>query len=433
MKFSDHRARIAVLTVASGFIIATSVAVASINVGQASRVRPDAKQTCKSNSPCLWYMNDGSGDGIVGGAASSGAGVLGTNSDTSKNGNGAGVYGESEVQVGVSGSSQDLDGVYGSSRDLDGVFGTAAGNGAGIYGVDTDKSKSGNGAGVAGESEVQTGVYGSSGTGDGVYGTTAGAGNFAGVYGTTTVGTSDTGAAVQGDGGHRAGIVGFSDDVNAGYFSSSGTFSALYGTANNSSGLSAYNDNPTYGAVYGEADNATGSSLYVNNHVTGLGFFVDYTGSGYFSGQVEATNFVKDLHTRGGGPVKSYEASSTEDTIEDTGSGSLVRGRGIVRFDANFVRAIDSSRGYRVLITPDGDNRGLFVSNKGSAGFAVREAQGGRSTLAFDYRVVAYPIGGDAARLPPATVGHPPHAPPRLQGAMVERPQLAPLASRPRP
>jgi hypothetical protein len=89
------------------------------------------------------------------------------------------------------------------------------------------------------------------------------------------------------------------------------------------------------------------------------------------------------------------------------------------------VRAIDSSRGYRVLITPDGDNRGLFVSNKGSAGFAVREAQGGRSTLAFDYRVVAYPIGGDAARLPPATVVHAPHAPPRLPAAMVAHPQSA--------
>ncbi|MBV8198533.1 MAG: hypothetical protein JO263_10385, partial [Candidatus Eremiobacteraeota bacterium] len=310
------------------------------------------------------------------------------------------------------------------------VFGTAAGNGAGLYGANTDGSTSGTGAGVAGISQVQNGVYGSSGTADGIYGTTSG--NGAGVYGTNTENSSGTGAAVEGDGQQRAGIVGLSDDVNAGYFSSNGAYAALLGTAANSSGLSTYNNNSTYSVLYAEADNATGGPLYVNNHVTKLGFFVDYTGSGYFSGKVEASQFVKNLRTRGGGPVKSYEASSTEDTIEDTGSGSLVRGRGVVRFDANFVRAIDSSRGYRVLITPDGDNRGLFVSNKGSAGFEVREAQGGRSTLAFDYRVVAYPIGGDPARLPPATIQHPPQAPPRPQAAMVERPKLAPLAPRPR-
>ena len=469
MKFSNHRARIAVLTVVSGFIIATSVATASMNVRQPSRVRPDAKQTCKSTSPCLWWMNDGSGDGIVGGAAGNGAGIFGTNSDTSKNGNGAGVAGESEVQIGVYGSSRDLDGVFGTaagsgagvygvdtdksssgngagvfggsqvqvgvsgySRDLEGVFGTAAGNGAGLYGENTDSSTSGNGAGVFGGSKVQTGVYGSSGVGDGVFGTTAG--NGAGVYGENTESSSGTGAAVLGDGRHRAGVVGYSTDVNAGYFSSSGTFTAVFGTADSSSGVASYNNNNTYSALYAEADSATGSPLYVNNHVTKLGLVVDYTGSGYFSGQVEATGFIKELRTHAGGPVKSYETSSTEDTIEDTGSGSLVRGSGVVRFDANFTRAIDASRGYRVLITPDGDNRGLFVSNKGPAGFAVREAQGGRSTLAFDYRVVAYPIGGDAARLPPATVAHAPQAPPRLAAAMAERPQLAPpLAPRRKP
>lgn len=141
--------------------------------------------------------------------------------------------------------------------------------------------------------------------------------------------TSGTGEAVEGDGRHRAGIVGFSDDVNAAYFSTGGTYAALLGTDNKSSGLSAYNDNSTYAALYAEADNGAGSSLYVNNHVTGLGFFVDYTGSGFFSGKVDATGFYKTLRTRTGGPVKSYEASSTEETIEDTGSGSLVRARAL--------------------------------------------------------------------------------------------------------
>jgi hypothetical protein len=48
------------------------------------------------------------------------------------------------------------------------------------------------------------------------------------------------------------------------------------------------------------------------------------------------------------------------------------------------------------------DTRGLYVSQKTPAGFQVREAQGGRSTFSFDYRIVARPLDADNDRLPPA-------------------------------
>jgi hypothetical protein len=43
---------------------------------------------------------------------------------------------------------------------------------------------------------------------------------------------------------------------------------------------------------------------------------------------------------------------------------------------------------YHVFLTPRGDCRGLGVRRQGGAGFEVRELQGGRSNVAFSYRIV---------------------------------------------
>jgi hypothetical protein len=69
-----------------------------------------------------------------------------------------------------------------------------------------------------------------------------------------------------------------------------------------------------------------------------------------------------------------------------------------VPIDAALVDVIDSRGGYRVFVTPEGDRKGLYVV-KGTGGFFVREQQGGRSTLAFDYRIVAKPREENGTRL----------------------------------
>jgi hypothetical protein len=46
-----------------------------------------------------------------------------------------------------------------------------------------------------------------------------------------------------------------------------------------------------------------------------------------------------------------------------------------------------------VFITPEGGSNRLYVVNKTAAGFEVHENRGGRSTLAFSYRIVAKPFG----------------------------------------
>jgi hypothetical protein len=56
---------------------------------------------------------------------------------------------------------------------------------------------------------------------------------------------------------------------------------------------------------------------------------------------------------------------------------------------------------YYVFLTPLGDTRGLYVSIKTPTAFQVREVEHGRSSLEFDYRIVAHPLDADNDRLPP--------------------------------
>jgi len=70
-----------------------------------------------------------------------------------------------------------------------------------------------------------------------------------------------------------------------------------------------------------------------------------------------------------------------------------------VRFDAEFASVIDRGSDYAVFLTPEGDNRGLYVAQRTPSGFVVRESQSGRSTLAFSYRIVATPYASTERRL----------------------------------
>jgi hypothetical protein len=103
-----------------------------------------------------------------------------------------------------------------------------------------------------------------------------------------------------------------------------------------------------------------------------------------------------------GHTVSTYSPQQTEPTIEDFGQGQLVNGEAAVRLDPAFANTMDLRKSYLVFITPDGDSRGLYTTQKTPSGFVVRENGGGRSTLAFDYRIVGKPLGNNSPRLPSA-------------------------------
>jgi hypothetical protein len=59
----------------------------------------------------------------------------------------------------------------------------------------------------------------------------------------------------------------------------------------------------------------------------------------------------------------------------------------VVKIDASFAKVI--KRGdYRVFVTPEGDCQGLYVRRKSANSFEVRELTGGKSSVAFSYRIV---------------------------------------------
>jgi hypothetical protein len=83
-----------------------------------------------------------------------------------------------------------------------------------------------------------------------------------------------------------------------------------------------------------------------------------------------------------------YALESPESWFEDFGQADLVQGAAEVKLDPEFA-AVVHPQGYHVFITPYGDSKGLYVSKRGHHSFYVHEQQGGKSNIAFAYRIVA--------------------------------------------
>jgi hypothetical protein len=108
--------------------------------------------------------------------------------------------------------------------------------------------------------------------------------------------------------------------------------------------------------------------------------------------------------TSAGSRVDTYAPQSAQPSLEDFGEAQLTDGAASVPLDPRFAAAMDNTMRYYVMLTPEGDCRGVYVARRDNAGFTVRELQGGRSSIAFTYRIVARPLGDNSARLPVSTL-----------------------------
>jgi hypothetical protein len=61
----------------------------------------------------------------------------------------------------------------------------------------------------------------------------------------------------------------------------------------------------------------------------------------------------------------------------------------IVNLDRDFIQTVNTEMDYKVFPVPNGDCRGLYVTNKTAGAFEVRELGSGTSNVAFDYRIMA--------------------------------------------
>jgi hypothetical protein len=89
---------------------------------------------------------------------------------------------------------------------------------------------------------------------------------------------------------------------------------------------------------------------------------------------------------------------SPENWFEDFGRAQLRRGQAVVNIDPVFAETVSKQYEYHVFVTPKGDCRGLYVASQSATSFEVRELQRGKSTIEFDYRVVAKRKGYERAQ-----------------------------------
>jgi hypothetical protein len=97
--------------------------------------------------------------------------------------------------------------------------------------------------------------------------------------------------------------------------------------------------------------------------------------------------------------VSLYAVESPENWFEDFGTAKLTGGVAEVALDSTFSQTVNTDMTYHVFLTPNGNSQGLYVAQKTSSGFEVREQGEGKSNVAFDYRIVARRRGYEELRL----------------------------------
>jgi hypothetical protein len=351
------------------------------------------------------------------------AAVRGQNNGT--NANGYGVYGS---------HAGDGAGVYGTSNGGWGVLGDGGLSGIGLRGTGY--------YGAWGHSPSGLGVLGSSDIGTGVYGVTGSTlDNAAAVQGTLTSATPGVDAAavfgqIRGTTDSGYGVYGLHDGDGVGvYGKGSGLGYGVQGISDGSSGVVGISNGGPAG-VAGVCDSGWGM---VGVSTSGYGVHgISETGIAVFAnGDFAATGTKAALVPAEQGSLRTlYCLESPECWFEDFGTAQLTGGTARVTIEPLFAATVRTDQ-YHIFLTPHGDSKGLYVSAVDAAGFTVREQQGGSSTLAFNYRVVARRKDVAALRLaqvqPPeqsrlsALVAAQEQRAPRIQG-VAARPVSPPLA-----
>jgi hypothetical protein len=331
---------------------------------------------CATTAACVSGSNASTGAGVAGSSAK-GTGVTGTGL--------TGLSGMSVAGNGVAGTSQTGTGVYGTA--------TAPNRGAGVVGV----GRAGTSGGVAGTSVAGDGLYGASTSGIGSYAFSA---SGTGALGQSTTGTGVV-ASSQGSDALVATNDGFGDAILTTTSDGVAVNAFREGNADNptvladdESGTAGEFIGTTIGLVGRAAAGTASFPLLLTDRNDNDLFYVDGAGDVYYAGTLN-----RFAATPGGATARVFTPTSAAPTIEDTGTAQLVAGAASVRLDPVFAASIDTTTAYRVFLTPDGDTRGLYVAAKTRAGFVVRESEGGRTTTAFDYRVVAAALGQAGERM----------------------------------
>jgi hypothetical protein len=393
---------------AAAVVVSTAVAIgalAMIPASSAPQAQSAAQLQCTSREPCFATKNVGTGSairgvsvrhiGIVGRTFAFSAsplqggileGLRGT--DLSVPGHGAtinyssGVVGESETGFGITGFGKIHGGVVGNTANpsLRDNYGSA-----GVEGFDNSSDGGLLNAGVEGGTVGGSGVFGFSTFGNGVRGITTNPSSRNSLHRAAVFGIDSS----TDGGGLNFGVAGFSPGT---------------GIAGISISPPTQPGAPIAPAVAAVCENGGAAIQAVDSFAANYNLLMtlDCSGNLTVKGKiVSGSDAVVAAKSSAGPDLGAYQGRQTEPTIEDFGEGQLVDGRAAIQLNRDFASTIDRRATYLVFITPEGDNRGLFVDKKTGDGFEVRESQQGRSTISFSYRIVARPFGSKESRLPP--------------------------------
>jgi hypothetical protein len=150
-------------------------------------------------------------------------------------------------------------------------------------------------------------------------------------------------------------------------------------------GLFVNNSSQGWEPLTAEADNPASDPFFAVNAANDTYCRIDKNGSLICKG---TTNAVVPIY---GGKRKVAMSSieSPQNWFEDAGSAELVNGTAVVALDPDFIQTVNTALDYKVFPVPNGDCKGLYVTNKTVTSFEVRELSGGTASIRFDYRIMA--------------------------------------------
>lgn len=204
----------------------------------------------------------------------------------------------------------------------------------------------------------------------------------------------DSGIWADGADGQESALIATADDLDAGiFYNNSATNSTIF-VVNQAGG-------PT-----GNGTRDINNGAPAANAAPGFGTVVRAEGFGGVCGinqmgSIACTGQVKTLAATQNGTrqVETYSVQSAENWLEDYGSGQLSHGGVTIKLDPTFVDTVNTGVDFHVFLTPGGDCKGLYVTNKTANSFEVHELGGGATSIAFDYKIVAKRRGHETERL----------------------------------
>ena len=245
---------------------------------------------------------------------------------------------------------------------------------------------------------------------EGVFGENLTDGNFQpGIYGyqggstTMTIGVEAYSASSIGVGNYgvvvESSIEGSNIDGSAGIgvWGDTSTDWGILGTTDEGDSVVGFNASEPFATAYFENDTAasvTAPVLVTVGGNSGNACMFDVSGDMYCSGSKSAVVPVDG----GARKVALYAVESPKNWFEDFGSGRLSNGSAVIELEPTFAQTVNTQN-YHVFLTPSGDCKGLYVSQRSAGGFEVRELGGGTSSIEFDYRIVAERKGYENIRM----------------------------------